>query len=86
MEQAHRAQILYYLWYLKRKGVSGLTGMINYPKLHRREQVVLTDETELQVKEWIHKTEEIIRLKTPPIVNDLMRICKKCSYCEMCWG
>jgi hypothetical protein len=32
MEEAHRAQLLYYLWHLKRKGVEGLQGGINYPK------------------------------------------------------
>ena len=34
MEQAHEMQLLYYLYYLKRwKGVEGLRGQIDYPKL-----------------------------------------------------
>ncbi len=86
MEQAHRAQVLYYLWYLKRKGAGELTGMINYPKQHRSERVELTPEHENDVKAWVREAHDVIQGEMPPVIAEKMFICKKCSYCELCWG
>lgn len=87
MAHAHRAQILYYLWYLKsKKGMTGLTGAINYPKQRRSESVELTPEIEPQVQAWIAEAESIIRQKRPPVIEEPMRICCKCGYQDLCWG
>ena len=32
MESAHEFQLLYYLYYLKQKGIENLKGQIDYPK------------------------------------------------------
>lgn len=86
MEEAHRAQILYYLWYLRQKGVEGLKGVINYPKQRRSVEVELTPAAELEVEEWIRQVQMVVAQTTPPIVEAPMRICRKCSYNELCWG
>jgi CRISPR-associated exonuclease Cas4 len=86
MEEAHRAQILYYLWYLKQKGVEGLKGIINYPKQRRSVEVELTPAAEAEVKEWIGQVQMVVAQATPPVVEAPMRICRKCSYNELCWG
>jgi CRISPR-associated exonuclease Cas4 len=86
MEEAHRAQLLYYLWYLKRKGVDGLKGVINYPKQKRSVELELTPEAEKQVEAWMHQVQEVVQQETPPIVEEPMTICRKCSYAELCWG
>ena len=86
MEEAHRAQVLYYLWYLKHKGVEGLKGVINYPKQKRSVEIALTPEAEKQVEEWLQQAQEVIRQETPPAVETPMHICRKCSYSELCWG
>jgi CRISPR-associated exonuclease Cas4 len=86
MEEAHRAQLLYYLWYLKRKGVEGLKGVINYPKQKRSVELELTPEAEKQVEAWMHQVQEVVQQETPPIVEEPMTICRKCSYAELCWG
>jgi CRISPR-associated exonuclease Cas4 len=86
MEEAHRAQILYYLWHLKHKGVEGLTGVINYPRQRRRVEVELTPEAETQVEEWMQQAQAVIAQATPPVVAEPMKLCRKCSYCELCWG
>lgn len=85
MEEAHRAQILYYLWYLKQKGVER-KGVINYPKQKRSVEVELTPEMEQQVEEWVRQAQAVIAQETPPVVDELMKICRKCSYAELCWG
>ena len=38
LEEAHEKQLLYYLYYLKLKGVEGLRGRIDYPKLRRTQE------------------------------------------------
>ena len=86
MEEAHRAQILYYLWYLKQKGVEGLKGVINYPKQKRSVEVELTPVAAAEVEEWIGQVQEVVAQDTPPLIEAPMRICKKCSYNELCWG
>ena len=86
MEEAHRAQILYYLWYLKLKGVEGLKGVINYPKQKRSVEVELTPVAEAEVEEWIRQVQAVVAQATPPLIAEPMRICKKCSYNELCWG
>ena len=86
MEEAHRAQILYYLWYLKQKGVDGLKGVINYPKQRRSIEIELTSDAEAEVEEWIRQVQMVVAQAMPPIVEAPMRICRKCSYNELCWG
>ncbi|HXH13680.1 MAG TPA: CRISPR-associated protein Cas4 [Alphaproteobacteria bacterium] len=86
MEEAHRAQILYYLWYLKQKGVEGLKGVINYPKQRRSVEIELTPAAEAEVEEWIRQAQIVVMQETPPLVEAPMRICRKCSYSELCWG
>jgi len=84
MEDAHRWQVLYYLWYLKQKGVSGLRGEIDYPKLKQKVGVVLTPEAEAKLEEIIKKIEAVMKQdQTPDRINK--RFCKTCSYYELCW-
>ena len=84
MEDAHRWQVLYYLWYLKTKGVSGLKGEIDYPKLKQKVELVLTDEDEREVERIIREINSITRTEvTPDRLNK--KFCKTCSYYELCW-
>ena len=86
MEEAHQAQILYYLWYLKQKGIKELKGVINYPKQHQKVDIELTEEKEQQVVRWIEEAQQVIQGSYPPQVEKPLSICKKCSYMELCWG
>ena len=85
MERAHEMQILYYLYLLKQKGVTNRKGVINYPRQRRTVEVELTPEKEREVEEAIQKVKEISNLPTPPDV-EFMKICKSCSYMELCWS
>jgi CRISPR-associated exonuclease Cas4 len=84
MEEAHRWQVLYYLWYLKRKGVTGLSGEIDYPKLRQKIQVELTPELELQMEEILGKITGVISEDCPP-TRMKRSFCRTCSYFELCW-
>jgi len=84
MDVAHVWQVRYYIYFLKKNGVTGISGEINYPKLKQRETVELLPENE---KELVGIIENIKKIK----ISDEMpktiskRFCKKCAYFEFCW-
>lgn len=84
MEETHVWQLKYYISVLKEKGIEGVKGKIDYPKLRQTVDVELTvnDETELvKIKSEINK---ILSMKSPPEVID-KPFCKKCSYYDLCY-
>ena len=85
VQKAHEMQILYYLYFLKQKGVPNRKGVINYPRQRRTVEVELTPEKEREVEEAIQEVKKISDLPTPPDV-EFMKICKSCSYLELCWS
>ncbi len=85
MEKAHSMQILYYLYILKQKGLTNRIGIINYPKQKRKTEVVLNDENEQEVIDAIEKVNQIISLPIPPDA-EFIKLCKPCSYSELCWS
>lgn len=85
MEDAHEMQLAYYLYYLKLKGVDGLQGQIDYPKLKQTKIVELTPALEEKIKQALEEMKEIISSKRAPDV-EWMKICRSCSYAELCWG
>jgi CRISPR-associated exonuclease Cas4 len=85
VEEAHSWQLLYYLYHLKKYGVEGVTGEIDYPLLKKRVEVVLTEELEGKMEEVLKDIGTIIRQETPPPLFADKRFCKKCSYYELCY-
>ena len=85
METAHVMQLCYYLYLLKQKGVSGRKGVINYPRQRRTTEVELTADRERELETAIEQVTQIAALPTPPHA-DYLKICKSCSYQELCWS
>lgn len=83
MEEADVIQIKYYLYYLKKRGVTDLTGRIDYPLLKKTLDVRLTDDDEKKIEEIIQDVETIVSAPIPPTFEK-KRYCKSCSYCELC--
>jgi len=84
VEKAHVFQVLYYLYFLKNKGLDGIVGEIDYPLLRKKEKVVLNDEKEKQLQEVLADVSRIIQLaEIPPRISK--RFCRKCAYYEFCW-
>ena len=83
MEAAHRWQMLYYLHYLKSKGVSA-TGEINYPLVSRKEEIVLLEKDESEMENVINDIRNITMGRMPPPKRT--KICQKCAYFEFCFG
>lgn len=83
-EEAHEWQVKFYLWLLAQNGVEGATGILEYPKLRERKEVLLTtaDEDHLQTAMAAIKT--LVNAETcPPVIN--AKICKSCSYYDFCY-
>jgi len=83
MQHAHTIQLLYYLWYLKGKGINA-TGVINYPLHNKHMLVELTEGGFREVEEALNKIEKILSGPLPP--HKWKRYCPRCSYFEFCWG
>jgi len=87
VEEAHIAQVLYYLYYLKHaKSLENIKGRIHYPKLRHTVDVVLTPEREAQLKAILTKIDEILSSDQPPPRLEKLSFCKKCSYYELCYS
>lgn len=85
MEEAHLWQVKFYLWHLKSKGIEGLTGEIDYPKLKRRVSVTLSDDDCDAMTRIIAEIDALERQPTmPPKIEK--KFCKNCAYYELCWA
>jgi CRISPR-associated exonuclease Cas4 len=86
MEAAHEMQLAYYLYYLKHyKGIEDLRGQIDYPKLRETKKVELTPALEREIERALAEMTRIVDAKQAPQV-EWMKICRACSYAELCWG
>jgi CRISPR-associated exonuclease Cas4 len=84
MEDAHRYQLLYYIYYLKHeKGIEKIRGSIDYPKMRKKESVELDETEEIRLKEILNDIEKIINGNVPE--PGKMKICRRCAYYEFCW-
>lgn len=84
-EDAHVWQVKYYLFVLEQNGVLGATGILEYPRLHKTEEVFLTSADRENIAEMITKIETIIRQDNCPERLPKSR-CKNCSYFDFCWS
>lgn len=85
LAEAARLQVLYYLYYLKHKGLTGLVGELRFPRQRRIEQVYLTEEAERQVEVALGEIARLKELPAPP-PGEWTPICRPCAYAEFCWG
>jgi len=83
IEEAHKMQLLYYLYYLKKKGIKAV-GYIDYPKLRKREYLELNPDYERKIEFVLQDIKRIIEGKMPAPV--FKRICRKCAYAEFCFA
>lgn len=84
MEDAHKWQLKYYLYVLQRRLGELVTGVIEYPKLRYREEVLLSEPDRWQIE---YMMMEISRLIQSEVCPEKIRtsICRSCSYHDFCW-
>jgi CRISPR-associated exonuclease Cas4 len=84
IEEAGIMQVKYYLYYLKQKGVEGISGKVDYPLLKQSIDIELTEEDEKHIDSMIIDLKEIVNRPLPPLLEK-KRICKSCAYFELCY-
>jgi len=82
---AHKFQLLYYLYVLKKYAHINAKGVLNYPLLKKTVRVELTTENEKEIQQVIKGVEQITSLKKSPRA-EWKSYCKSCAYIELCWG
>lgn len=84
VEQAHVAQVQYYLYLLEEAGIDKPKGLLEYPKLRQTQEVVLDETTRQAIPTWLADIERIVNEPTcPPTINK--PLCKRCSYYDFCY-
>lgn len=84
IEEAGIWQVKYYLYFLKKRGIYLEKGILDYPKLKKREEIFLSEEDEKEIEKVLENIKEIIQEEKPPKLEKL-KICKKCAYFEYCY-
>ena len=84
MEETHTCQVTHYISVLESKGIEGVTGEIDYPKLRQTVTVELSDDDRLRLEEIKQEVRAIIDLPLPPgVINK--PFCKNCAYYDLCY-
>lgn len=82
MDEADKAQLSFYLYYLKKKGFEA-TGVLNYPLLNKVERIELSPEDEIDIERDIEDIRKIVLGSIPS--PQRKKICLKCAYQEFCF-
>lgn len=84
MEETHIWQVKYYISVLESKGIGGVKGVIDYPKLRKKIEVELTGNDRIELNNIETDIERITTLEKPPeVINK--PFCKKCAYYDLCY-
>lgn len=84
LDEASKWQLKYYIWVLRSKGVDIEKGILDFPKLRKREEIFLTQQEEEDLMEVLEEIRNTIQMKLPPpTINK--PFCKKCAYYELCY-
>lgn len=84
IENASIWQVKYYLYFLTQRGIQIEKGILDYPKMKRREEIVLQDGDKEKIEDILSDIETTVSQdKMPPPINS--KICKSCAYYEYCY-
>jgi CRISPR-associated exonuclease Cas4 len=84
-EEAHIAQLKYYLYILRRHGVTAKKGILEYPRMRLTEEITLLPEETVKVQQWEQLVREITSQDIcPDVIHKPM--CKRCAYHDFCYA
>ena len=83
-EQAHEWQLKYYLYVFERNGITGVSGILEYPTMRKTCRVDLSDVDREMIQEMEEKIREVI-LKEECPDSTRRPLCKNCSYYDFCF-
>jgi len=84
LHEAHIWQLKYYIYVLEKNGIKGVSGILEYPKERKTEEVYLSTIDIERIKEIENEITEIINSGKVPALEKKTR-CKSCSYYDFCF-
>lgn len=84
LDSAHLWQLKYYIYILEQAGIEGVSGVLEYPKLRKTEEVVLSKRDIEEIKAIENEIIEIVNNEKCPEIIETKK-CKKCSYYDFCY-
>lgn len=84
-QEAHIWQVKFYIYVLEQNGIEGVSGIIEYPKLHRTEKVELADVDRSVIVEMTVSIQSVIESDSAPGKLKVSK-CRNCSYLDFCWS
>jgi CRISPR-associated exonuclease Cas4 len=83
--ETHIWQLRYYIYVLEQAGINGVSGLLEYPKERKTEEVFLSEPDRFFLRELVEKIENLIhKEQCPPLLNHPK--CKNCSYFDFCYS
>ena len=77
-------QVKYYLYFLNQRGIKIEKGVLDFPKIKRREEIFLQEGDLEEIEKTLANIEKILSQgKMPPPIDS--KICKSCAYYEYCY-
>ncbi|MCF6240687.1 MAG: CRISPR-associated protein Cas4 [Bacteroidales bacterium] len=84
LHEAHIWQLKYYIYVFEKAGIEGVSGILEYPKERKTEEVFLSTIDIERLKEITDEIVEIISSEIVPAIKKKTR-CKNCSYYDFCF-
>ncbi len=84
IETASILQVKYYLYFLMKRGATGISAQIDYPLLKQSVEVSLSDQDVAEIEKILADISKIVKEENPPVLKKL-RICKSCAYYDLCY-
>ena len=84
IEKAHEWQLKYYIYIFQQAGIDEVSGILEYPKLRKTEEVFLSTKDIEEIKFIEKEIKQIIASEKASDVID-NKICKRCSYFDFCY-
>ena len=84
-EHAHEWQLKYYLYVLEKHGIEGTTGILEYPKLRKTSEVLLSQMDRGEIEHQLEEIQEIVAKETCPERIPVSK-CRNCSYFDFCYA
>ena len=82
---AEEAQVRYYMWWLRARGVNVHTCIIHYPKQKRTDELTWSADMEQSVTADLAEARRVVENPEPPLSAN-GAICRSCAYEEFCFA
>lgn len=85
VEIAHEWQVKYYIYILEKAGIEGVTGILEYPKLRKTDEVFFSNRDSEEIENFLIDIKSVITDGHCP-ERESLSICKNCSYYDFCYS